>query len=258
LIKTKRELKDVETTLEVLEACPPEVAVGLPADQVVRAYLSITFENVASKDIELAHMTFKVEKEWLEENSVHKWSVVLNQYDPRLKQWLSLPTKRVKEDDTYVYYSVVITRFSDFAISGSRTVPPPQFKATNLVIDPVEAEAGEAITISADITNHSDAEAIYIATLWIDGTIETGKNVSIEAGGTVPVTFTVARDVEDNYQVRVDQLFESFTVTKALPAPSKPWWVSLWWIWQIVGIVVALVVWIMLRRRATKPPLLYS
>jgi len=238
MIKTKRALENVETSLRVFEEQPPEVAIVLPADQIVRAYISITFENAAPEDIELGHMTFRVEKEWLEQNSVHKWSVTLNQYDTELAQWIALPTKRLDEDDSYVYYTVAITRFSIFAVSGSQALPPLNFEVANLAINPVEAKTGEDITISADITNLSEISATYAATLWIDGTVEAGKNVSLEAGATTPVLFTAIRDVEGSYQVRFDRLFGSFNVTEAPLAPPKPpfnWWL-------IIGIIAGVII----------------
>ncbi|GAF72906.1 unnamed protein product, partial [marine sediment metagenome] len=199
---------------------PSEATVGLPAGQIVMKYINISFENAAPEDIDLGHLGFHVANEWLEQNSIHKWSVVLSRYDPELEQWISLPTKRIGEDDTYVYYTVVITRFSIFAISGSHVVTPPEFAATNLVITPIEAETGEAITISADITNRSNTAGTYAITLWIDDTVEAGKDVSLEAGETTPVSFTVIRDVADSYQVRLDRLFGSFDVTEAIEAPA--------------------------------------
>ncbi|MBA7669384.1 hypothetical protein ES703_77514 [subsurface metagenome] len=220
MIKTKRALDNVETTVEIFEERPQEVAVGLPADQTVMAYISITFTNATPEDIELGHMTFKVEKEWLEENSVHKWSVALNWYDPELRQWITLPTKRVEEDSSYVYYTSPITRFSMFAISGSEALPPVNFEVANLAINPTEAKRGQDITITADITNLSDEAGIYVASLWIDGTIEAGQDISLTANETKAASFTVTRDVEGSYQVRLDRLFESFSVTEVIEAPA--------------------------------------
>ena len=220
MIKTNKVLTDLETTVEILDEQPPEVTVGLPAEQIVMKYINISFENATPEDIDLGHLGFHVTIEWLEQNSVHKWSVALNRYDPELKQWISLPTKRIGEDDTYVYYTVVITRFSTFAISGSRVVPPLEFAATSLVINPLEAGTGEPITITADITNLSNTAGTYAVTLWIDDTVEAGKDVSLEAGETTPVSFTVIQDVVGSYEVRLDRLFGSFSVTEVIKAPA--------------------------------------
>jgi PGF-pre-PGF domain-containing protein len=222
LIKTNKALQDVGTTLEISEQQPPEVLVMLPDGQITRSYVTISFENAIPADIDLGHMTFKVEKEWLEQNSVHKWSVALHRYDPELNKWIALPTKRVKEDDTYVYYTVTITRFSVFAISGSQTLPPLNFQVTNLAISPAEAKSGEVVTISADVTNTSDSAGTYVATLWVNGTVAAGKDVYIETGKSESVSFTVTRAAEASYEVRVDRLFGSFSVTKLAPPVTPP------------------------------------
>jgi len=233
LIKTNKALKDVETTVEIFDELPSEVKVELPVGQIIIKYFNIGFENAKPENIELGHLGFHVEDEWLEQNSIHKWSVTLNQYDPELEQWLSLPTKKVGEDDVYVYYTAVVTHFSTFAISGSQVLSPLEFEASNLVIGSGEIpQAGEDITISADITNLSNTAGTYAVTLWIDDTVEAGKNVSLEAGETTPVSFTVTRDVEGSYQVRLDRLLGSFRVIGVAQAPIA------WWVWLIVGLGV--------------------
>jgi len=196
MIKTKQALTNAKTVVEVFDEPLPEVIVGLPAEQIARAYIAVIFENITPEDIELGHMTFYVEKEWLEQNSIHKWSVFLKRYDTERNKWVSLPTKRVKEDDSKVYYTVAITRFSSFAIAGSETLPPMNFKVANLTINPAEAESGETITISANITNLSDRAETYAATLWINQTVETGTDIYLEANETRPVSFSITQDVE--------------------------------------------------------------
>ncbi len=222
LIKTKTALSDVGTTLEVFEERPIEVLIDLPTDKVVLAYIRVTFENATPEDIELGHMTFKVENEWLEQNSIHKWSVALNRWDVELNKWITLPTKRVKEDDTYVYYTTAITYFSTFAITGTETLPALSFQVSNLTISPAEAEIGEDFTISADVTNISDNAGTYVATLWVNGTVEAGTDVSIDAGEAKAVSFTVTRNTEGSYEVRLDRIFGSFTVTEAAAPPAPP------------------------------------
>jgi PGF-pre-PGF domain-containing protein len=216
MLKTNRALTDVGTTLQISAEQPPEALVMLPSGQIASAYLTISFENAAPEDIALGHLTFKVTKEWLEQESVHKWSVALYRYDPETNKWLALPTKRVKEDDTYVYYTVAVTHFSTFAISGSQTVPPPAFQVTDLEISPAEASSGEDVTISADVTNTSASAGTYAATLWLDNTATAGKDVSIAAGQTATVSFTVAGVTEGSYEVRIDRLFGSLDVAQAV------------------------------------------
>ncbi len=222
MIKTNKSLKDVSTTLGISQQQPPEALIMLPEEQITRAYITIRFENTSPEDIEMGHMTFKVEKEWLEQESVQKWSVALHRYDLELNKWISLPTKRVKEDDTCVYYTAAITRFSVFAISGSQTMTPLTFQVSNLEISPAEAESGDDVTISADITNTSDSAGTYVSTLWLNGTLTSGKDVYIEADATESVSFTVTRAAADNYEVRIDRLFGSFSVGEPVPPAPSP------------------------------------
>ncbi len=220
MIKTNKALTDVETTLEVSDELPEDVTVALSVEQIVLKYLDISFVNATPEDIDLGHMTFKVEKEWLEENSIHKWSVALSYYDSELEQWITLPTKKVDEDDTYVYYTVTITHHSKYAISGSQTLPARSFEVVNLIINPDDAEPSEDITISGNVTNLSGTAGTFAVTLWLDNTVEAGKNVSLEVGETKMVSFTVTQDTEGTYEVRFDRLFGSFSITKAPPPPA--------------------------------------
>ncbi len=129
---------------------------------------------------------------------------------------------------TYIGYSAIIPYFSTFAISGSQVeimpalnLSPLNFEVTNLVINPTEAEIGEAVTISADVTNFSDEAATYVATLWIDSTIEAGQGITMEAGETESVVFTVTRAAEGSYEVRLDRLIGSFNISEVVEAPAS-------------------------------------
>jgi len=220
LIKTRQALSNVRTTLKFLARRPPEVPTDLPVEQSVLTYINIDFENAPPEAIDLGHLTFKVEKEWLERNSLHRWSVRLNRYDPELNRWISLPTKGVKEDDSYLYYTAVTTHFSTFAISGSKVLPSVSFKVTNFNLSPTEVKASEAVTISADVTNNPDKKRVCAITLWVNQTVEAGQDVFLDAGETKSVSFTVSRETAGSYEVRFDRLFGSFSVLEAAKPPT--------------------------------------
>ncbi|MFC1956037.1 PGF-pre-PGF domain-containing protein [Chloroflexota bacterium] len=225
MIKTKRALTNVKTTVSVLEERPLEVLSDMPAEKIVRTYIKISLENIVpEEDIDIRHMAFYVEREWLEQNSIHNWSVTLNKYDTELNKWVSLPTKRVGEDDSNIQYTAVITDFSStvFAITGTETVPALEFEATNLSISPNNAQADEDITITADISNLVDEGGTYVVTLWVNGTVEAGKEVTLAANEAKSVSFTVSKKAEGDYEVRLDRLFDSFSITaeSAPPAPA--------------------------------------
>ena len=236
MIKTKEAAKNVETMVEVSTQQPSEITTPLPAGQIVRAYVTIGIKNLAAENIELAYMTFKLEKEWLEKNAIHKWGVALHRYDSETSQWVEMPTKRIAEADfaeygitdsdanLYYYYSAVLTQFSTFAISGNPNLSPPSLKSANLTISPAEAEVGQAVTISADITNTSDAAGKFPVTLWLNKMAVAGAEVSLQAGETTTLSFIITLDATGTYDVRFIQSLGSLTVTEAgvTPTPTTP------------------------------------
>jgi hypothetical protein len=121
---------------------------------------------------------------------------------------------------------------------------PAVFEVSQLSIVPAEVGSGEAVTISAVVTNSGEDEGSYAITLKIDTAVEATKEVTLAAGEKTTVTFTVGREMAGTYQVEVDGLTGSFTVVKPPLA---------WWVWLIVGLVVAAaigaIVWWQLRRR---------
>jgi len=57
---------------------------------------------------------FKVEKSWIKEKNVSEALVTLQRYD---KEWKSLSTEKVGEDDKYVYFEAETPGYSSFAIT---------------------------------------------------------------------------------------------------------------------------------------------
>lgn len=218
MIKTREDLRYMSTTITELAEKPAEIAAELPEGQVVYAYLDIAVGEATPEDTIAGHITFEVEREWLAQNQVHLWSITFHRYDPELGEWVPLPTKRLGEDDSFVYYSAATAGFSVFAISGSQALPRLQFKASDLIISPGVARPGEPVTISAAIANISDRAGTYVATLWIDRTVEEVKSLSVASGETAPVSFTMVEDAIGRYEMRIDRLMGSLEVAELEPA----------------------------------------
>jgi PGF-pre-PGF domain-containing protein len=68
------------------------------------------------ENIENAVVTFKVSKSWIENNSIADSSVSMYRYNG---EWAGLPTRKVKEDNEYVYFEAKTPGFSPFAIIGT-------------------------------------------------------------------------------------------------------------------------------------------
>ncbi|MBA7606991.1 hypothetical protein ES703_14143 [subsurface metagenome] len=128
---------------------------------------------------------------------------------------------------------------------------PAAFTTTALTVSPAEVDIGESVTISVLVANTGDATGTHQVTLKIDNVVVATKEVTLAGGASQEVTFTTAKDVAGTYAVNIDGLSGTFTVKAppVVPVPPKPWWVSLWWIWVIVAVVVVgLVVWMVLLR----------
>ncbi len=100
-------------------------------------------------------------------------------------------------------------------------VKPAQFSLTNLTIDPANVTVGEAVQISANVTNIGDLEGNQTFTLEINSKIKESANVTLAGGDTQLLEFTVIEMAEGNYTVKLGDLEGSFKVNPAAPETSK-------------------------------------
>lgn len=147
--------------------------------------------------------------------------------------------------------TVTATSGTDTTISDSGTcvaravVAPPVvgFELSNLVISPAAVLAGDTVTISVMVTNVGDLSGDYAVILRIDGAIEAAQTVTVVAGASETVTFTVVRTEARAYDVEVNGLFGSFTVSTP---PPRAWLVLV--LAMIAIIPVVLILWKKLKR----------
>ncbi len=92
-------------------------------------------------------------------------------------------------------------------------VPSPEFEVTNLTITPAEVEVGNPVTVSCNVRNKGDAGGTYTLTLKINGITEATRDVTLAAGATETVSFTIIENTVQTYNVEVDGLTGAFTVT---------------------------------------------
>jgi hypothetical protein len=93
--------------------------------------------------------------------------------------------------------------------------PPPVLDVTlsNLLITPTTVSPGEPVTISVLATNHSATP--LAATIKLTGDFTDSQSVSLEAGTSQTVTFTVTPTAEKTYHVTVNGLSGNFVCTSA-------------------------------------------
>ena len=92
-----------------------------------------------------------------------------------------------------------------------RTAISP-FDISQLEIDPNKAPPGEAVTISFNVSNKSDAHSIYPVTVKIDNKVEYAELLSLNSKTTVPRSLIAYRTNHGSYRVQVNDASGKFTI----------------------------------------------
>ncbi len=95
------------------------------------------------------------------------------------------------------------------------------FQVANLSIDPYEARLNQPVNISADVVNLGDIQSSYSLSLKINNSTVETKDLTLSANETQLVTFSVTEATEGTYNVTVDDLVGTFSVTsEPTPMPA--------------------------------------
>jgi len=118
------DLKKVKLTVAKLEDKPEEIIEIPIKDKSVYTYLDIKLtaddEYIGEDSIESMRFEFKVEWSWINENKIHKETVLLMRYHDA--EWQNLTTTYLSEDDNYIYYEAETPGLSTFAVVGSELI----------------------------------------------------------------------------------------------------------------------------------------
>ncbi|MBM3155373.1 MAG: hypothetical protein FJ008_08605 [Chloroflexi bacterium] len=87
-----------------------------------------------------------------------------------------------------------------------RVLKPAEFILSNLIIEPPIANKGQAVTISAEITNAGEIEGNYLASLKVNGNQIEVKELAIAPSSTERVSFTFAGEAMGNYSIELGKL----------------------------------------------------
>ena len=157
--------------------------------------------------------------------------LVLAWYDEGADKWVELDCVVNISNNTI---TASIEHFTTFAIIGAvisieptlaPELAPATFTLSSLSISPVEVNIGDEVTISLFMVNTGGKSGSYEVTLKIDGAVATTKEVTVSAGFSKEVTFTILKDIAGTYSVDVNGLTGSFTVkekeTAVISTPSS-------------------------------------
>jgi hypothetical protein len=141
--------------------------------------------------------------------------LVVAYYDEQAGKWIELPSTVDPVSNTIV---ASVSHFTTFAVIG--TPKPAAFRLTLVGISPAEVGPGETVTISVSVANSGGIEGSHTVVLQINGAKEAEKTITVAAGKSQVVTFTVVKSQVGSYKVTVDGLEGSFTVVAPPLAPA--------------------------------------
>ena len=84
----------------------------------------------------------------------------------------------------------------------------------DLVISPAQAQVGDRVTISADISNAGEVSGNYTVVLKVNGLDEERKIVELGLDTTMPIAFDITKDNPGNYSISLGGLSGNFTMLK--------------------------------------------
>ncbi|MBA7507079.1 hypothetical protein ES706_05795 [subsurface metagenome] len=173
-------------------------------------------------------------------------SLAMAYYDTELGIWVSLPPDigRVAEIGKA---NGVINHFSTVAIIAelASAPAPASFMVSGLNIEQSPqvrknifvGVTGEDVTIAANVANNGGQEGTYIAELKLNGETVDAKEVTLAAGQSQQVRFTLSGIDYGQYEVEVAGLSGEFTVSRTID------WLSIFGIIVAIGLITWAAIW---------------
>ena len=93
----------------------------------------------------------------------------------------------------------------------------PIFIVSNLTANPTEVDAGQNVTISANIVNTGRASGNYSAVLFVNNTTADSKDVYVDVGGNATITFSHSEKIPGNYTAELGDQTVKYTVKENSP-----------------------------------------
>jgi len=206
--------------LETLEAAVDETPPDPPADANIIGLAYDFGPDGATFDPPIT-LTFSYDPDALPEG-VAEEDLVLAYYDQEAGEWVELDCV---VDTVNNVITASVPHFTTFAIIGvvpPVVVPPApaRFTISSLGVLPSELAPGEEVNISVLVANTGGKSGSYTVVLKIDGVKESEERVTIAAGSSRTVSFSVTKEEADSYTVAVNGLSGSFTVAPVVVPPE--------------------------------------
>jgi hypothetical protein len=100
------------------------------------------------------------------------------------------------------------------------SAPVAVFTLSDLTINPINADLGEPVTISVNVTNVGNSEGVYAANLTVNDVIKDNQTIILSVDESTILEFTDRENAEGTYNVTIGDLSDNFTVKAVLPIDS--------------------------------------
>jgi len=168
-------------------------------------------------------------------------------------EWVNMPTTVNAAANTA---TTGVGHFTPFAlIAPLPPAAPAAFSVSNLSIQPAEVQPNEVVNITSSVANSGGSEGSYSVVLKINGATEAERSITLAAGESQDVSFSVTKAEAASYNVTIEGLSGSFTVVtpaaeEEAPEAGLPISWTLIWIIAAAVVVVGLIIFFAVRQRA--------
>ena len=172
-------------------------------------------------------------------------NVTINYYDGVSGVWVPLEST-LGERDGMLTISATLRHFTIFAVlvELAPTPPPPaHFVASGLnIVTSVEkiwesvtfvTKTGESVTITANVANDGGQEGTYTVELKLNGETVDTEIVTLGAGQSQWVSFTLSEMDYGQHEVEVAGLSDEFTTSRTIT----------WWLIIVIIVAIGLIIW---------------
>jgi hypothetical protein len=222
--KDYEELKCISCSLMLTPPAPP-------AGKIVMVAYNIEPDGALfepSITVSIKYATESIPK------GVKESSLKLAYFDSTTGIWNNLNNVVVDTDKHLI--SGKTNHFTPFGILSDKgtepappTPPPPItppvlkpaiFITSALTVSPTVVKPGEMVTIDVTVVNTGEQAGTYTVKLIINSIITKTQDVTLKAGESKSITFTISENVAGTYHVGIDRLAGSFVVQEATAPPS--------------------------------------
>jgi Ig-like domain CHU_C associated/PKD-like domain len=138
------------------------------------------------------------------------------------------------------------SHFSTFAVLAKLTKSEQaKFEVSNLIVSPFQVKPNKEVTISVKLTNIGGKGGDYSLQLKVDGILKSSKQVTVPAGTSQTINFTIKEGAIGKYHIDVAGQTGEFVV-------SRPSFKFNWWLIEgiLFAIMLGLATWMLIKLRS--------